>query len=107
MANNREDEQQPNRALEQAARSAEQPAGRVPNKPNDQPTVGEAKAGLAAGGQAPDGGEKKRAPFSVAPGKSVTTARGIIEAGAEIKAEDVGGQPNLDRLVEKGAVVKS
>lgn len=45
-------------------------------------------------------------PYAVAPGKSISTPRGLLDAGAEVKPDDVGGQERLDHLIEKGAVVR-
>lgn len=99
MATNRETEQAEQKQNEaRRITTGEQPAGRVPNKPNDQPSPADSKTAE---------GEAKRAPYSVAPGKSVVGGRGVIDAGQEIRAEDVGGQERLDRLVERGDVVKA
>lgn len=41
------------------------------------------------------------------PGRSITTKRGILSDGAEVKAEDLsGGQPSLDAFVKSGHVEK-
>lgn len=50
----------------------------------------------------------KRPPFSVASGKSITSRRGILAPGDEIKAEDLaGGKETLDKFVKSGHVVKA
>ena len=49
-------------------------------------------------------------PYYVAPGKSVTSKRGILDGDAadEVEAKDFeGGQAVLDDLVELGVVIKS
>lgn len=49
----------------------------------------------------------KKPPFSVAPGKAITSKRGILSDGAEIKADDLaGGKESLDAFVKSGHVVK-
>lgn len=46
-------------------------------------------------------------PWCVSGGKSLTTKRGILSEGDEIKASDLpGGQDALDAWVEKGFVSK-
>lgn len=55
-----------------------------------------------------------RYPFQVAPGRSITTHRGLIDAGQEIKATDfvqnekdvADGQKRLDELVKQGVILK-
>jgi hypothetical protein len=79
--------------------SGDQPKGRAPNKPNDQPSPADA-AGGATGAAGP-------APYKVAPGKSLITQRGILDENQEIRAEDVSGQETLDKLVQNGSVVKA
>lgn len=50
----------------------------------------------------------KAAPFTIAPGKSILTNIGQLEAGAEIKAEHLtNGKKDLDTLVKCGAVLKA
>jgi len=49
----------------------------------------------------------KPSPFTVAKGKSITSSRGILGAGEQVRPEDVSGQENLDRLVAKGVVAKT
>jgi hypothetical protein len=39
-------------------------------------------------------------------GKTLVTARGVIDSNGEIRPEDVGGQKQLDELIEKGYVKK-
>lgn len=52
--------------------------------------------------------EVKVAPYSIAQGKSVTSKKGILEHGDEIKAEYLGGgQKALDALVKAKVVVKA
>jgi hypothetical protein len=44
----------------------------------------------------------------VASGKSITSRRGILAPGDEIKAEDLsGGKESLDKFVKSGHVVKA
>ncbi len=47
-----------------------------------------------------------RFPFEVAPGKSLSTLTGILVAGQEITARDVGSEKQLEHLVEHGYVLK-
>lgn len=52
--------------------------------------------------------EVKKPPYSVAPGHSVTTKRGMINENDEIKAEYLGGgKTSLEALVKAGHVVKN
>lgn len=52
--------------------------------------------------------EEKLPPFSVASGKSITSRRGILAPGDEIKADDLaGGKDALDAFVKSGHVVKA
>ena len=48
-------------------------------------------------------------PFSVAPGKALTTKRGVLGEGEEIKAEDIAGDgpANLKALVKAGFVAEA
>ncbi len=51
--------------------------------------------------------EVKAFPFSVAKGKALTTKRGILGEGKEVKPEYVaGGEATLARLTEAGYIVK-
>lgn len=46
-------------------------------------------------------------PYRVAPGKATTSLKGILGPDAEVKAEYFAdGQDSIDRLVEKGYVIK-
>lgn len=48
---------------------------------------------------------EKKPPFTIAQGKALTTLRGILGAGKEIKAEDLpGGKEALKDFVERGYV---
>ncbi len=50
----------------------------------------------------------KKPPFYVKEGKAVTSKRGILSDGDEIKADDLpGGKESLDAFVKSGHVVKS
>lgn len=50
----------------------------------------------------------KKPPFYVKEGKAVTSKRGILSDGDEIKADDLaGGKEALDAFVKSGHVVKS
>jgi len=50
----------------------------------------------------------KKPPFYVKEGKAVTSKRGILSDGDEIKADDLaGGKAALDAFVKSGHVVKS
>jgi hypothetical protein len=51
---------------------------------------------------------KARWPFTIAPGKSVTSKRGIRGPGDEVRATDFrGGEERLAQLVAAGVVIKS
>jgi hypothetical protein len=51
---------------------------------------------------------EQRFPYQVAAGKALTTLRGVLDQGTEIKPTDVdGGVPHLEDLVSKGYVTKS
>lgn len=51
---------------------------------------------------------KKQAPYTVADGCAITTKRGILGPGKEIKAEDVAnGQKCIDSFVKSGQIIKA
>ena len=51
--------------------------------------------------------EGKKPPFSVAAGKAITSKRGILSDGDEIKADDLaGGKEALDAFVKSGHVAR-
>ncbi|MFW6031053.1 MAG: hypothetical protein ACOC9T_00560, partial [Myxococcota bacterium] len=51
---------------------------------------------------------KPKPPYTVAKGKSITTRRGILDEGAEVRPDDFrAGQQRLDALVKRGVVVKT
>jgi hypothetical protein len=51
---------------------------------------------------------KPRFPYSVAAGKAITSPRGVLGPGDEVRLSDFSdGQKQLDYLVERGLVVKS
>lgn len=78
--------------LQRQAASA--PASRTANKPNDQPSAAEQQ-------------QQQRPANTVAQGKSLITQRGLVDAGQEIRPEDVGGQEAFDRLIQNGTIVKN
>lgn len=46
--------------------------------------------------------------YTVAPGRAVTSKKGILKAGGEVKAEWLGGgEESLKRLVDKKIVIKA
>lgn len=52
-----------------------------------------------------DQGGEPDGTLRVAKGRSVTTQRGILAEGKEIRAEDLsGGQSSLSKLIDKGVV---
>lgn len=52
--------------------------------------------------------EVKSPAFSVKKGKAITSKRGILADGDEVKADDLaGGEDSLKALVESGHVVKA
>ena len=47
-------------------------------------------------------------PFSVAPGKAITSKRGILDSGSEVKADDLaGGKESLKSLIKSGHVIEN
>ena len=65
----------------------------------------EAKAAEAEKAKA---AEVKKPPFSIAKGKAITTKRGILSDGDEIKAEDLnGGQKAIDAFVKTKHIIKA
>lgn len=74
---------------------------------NDQ--LSKALAGLRAKKAEAEAAAKAEArpPYSVAPGRSITSQIGILDAGDEVKSEHVGGADNLQALVNLGFVVKA
>lgn len=94
-------DQQVNAATSNTVIGDPRPRSREPNKPNDQPSLAER---IDADRRS---GEAQRGQYTVAPGRSVISGqRGSLDAGQEIRVEDVGGQEALDRLVQKGVVVR-
>ena len=92
-------------------RTGDQPdAGPPPNAPL---TVDGANDGALGGPPQNQPEVKMNYDFQVAPGKSITSQRGIIDAGQEVKAtdfvlneKDAGeGQKRLDALVAQGVVL--
>ena len=52
--------------------------------------------------------KKKKPPFTIAAGKSITTKRGILADGDEIKAADLaGGSKAINDFVETGHIDKN
>jgi len=52
--------------------------------------------------------KKKKPPFTIAAGKSITTKRGILADGDEIKAADLaGGSKSINDFVESGHIDKN
>ena len=69
-------------------------------KDAENPAAEEAQAAAVA--------EDTRAPYSVAKGKAITSKRGILSEGDEVKASYfVGGKETLNALVDHGYVVKA
>lgn len=63
------------------------------------------KAEVEAAKEREDDGKKP--PFYIADGKSLTSRRGVLAPGAEIKAADLaGGQPAIDEHVKNGFICK-
>jgi hypothetical protein len=92
--------------------SDEQASESTPTQDDEQPVLLEpTNDGLPAPA---DDAEATRGPapaptsrFEVAPGKAITSHRGILEAGKEAKPEYFpGGQKTLDELLAKGYVVR-
>lgn len=48
----------------------------------------------------------KRPPFYICDGKAVTSRKGTLEPGDEIKPEWVGGKDRIEELIEAGIVAK-
>lgn len=52
--------------------------------------------------------DNSKPPFRVSKGKAITSKRGILADGDEIKAEDLaGGKEALEAFVKSGHVAKS
>ncbi len=52
--------------------------------------------------------EVKKFPYSMAPGKSITSRRGIVGPGEEVRAEwFVGGKDTIEKCVKSGHIVKA
>ena len=51
-------------------------------------------------------GGPPRYPYQVAGGKQLKCRRGVLPAGAEVRAADVGGQQELEALVRAGNVLR-
>ena len=50
----------------------------------------------------------KKPPYTIANGKAITTKRGILAEGDEIKAKDLpGGKEAIDKFVKSGHIVKN
>lgn len=77
---------------------AEAPKAEAPKEPEKTP---EPKAAEAPKAEAP------KYPYAVSEGVNLTSKRGILSAGDEVKAEWLGGgQSAIDALVKAGKVVK-
>jgi len=98
--------------LRARALAAEEPeAGEVAEQaPASEPPVTSAPAAEEAAPAPPAALQATPKPpvYQIAPGKALTSLRGILGPGERVSARDfAGGQPNLDELVAKGHVVKS
>lgn len=94
-----------------ASRPSAAPAGAPPPPAAKQPRppVNGADDGTTGGPpqKAAPKPAKTRFPYAVAPGKSLTTRRGVLGPGAEIRPADVAdGEKQLEHLVGRGYVVK-
>lgn len=77
------------------------------DKAEDDAAAAAALAELESG-ETKEKEEAKKFPFYVKEGKAVTSKRGILSDGDEIKADDLpGGKEALDAFVKSGHVVKS
>lgn len=86
---------------------------KLPPEGGDEAAKAKAEAALAAAKASEAEAAKVAAPpaeptYHVAPGKGLTSLRGILGANVPVSARDFsGGQEKLDELVAKGHVVKS
>ena len=67
-----------------------------------------AAAKLAKEEKAAEEKAAKKPPYTIADGKAITTKRGILAEGDEIKVKDLpGGKESLDAFIKTGHVVKN
>ena len=57
--------------------------------------------------KAPEAKKAKKSGFVVAPGKAITSKKGILASGVEVKPEYIGSQDSFDALVKKKVLVKA
>jgi hypothetical protein len=88
---------------------ADRQAPPTPEKPARPPVDGARSASEAGGPPEPPKAPapKVRHPYQVAPGKALTTMRGVLGPGDEMRPTDCsGGVEQLDHLVAKGYLLK-
>lgn len=84
-------EEAPKGADPEVKAEAEKPKAEAPKKAEDAPVQAAPKFA-----------------HTVAPGRAVTSKKGILKAGGEVKAEWLGGgEESLKRLVSKKIVIKA
>jgi len=92
-----------NKAAEDAQAKA---AAELEEKAKEDAAAAALKAKKDAAAEEPD--EDDKPPFYVKEGKAITTKRGVLSDGDEIKAEDLpGGKKALDAFVKSGHVGKN
>lgn len=86
-----------------------EPPPAAPEPPNEPPAVNGAEDDSVGGPPPPppEAPPEQRFPYQVAAGKSLTSPRGVLGPGDEIRLTDVtGGVEQLDYLVTRGHVTK-
>ena len=80
------------------------PEAKAPEAKAPEAKAPEAKAPEA---KAPEAKKAKKSGFVVAPGKAITSKKGILASGVEVKPEYIGSQDSFDALVKKKVLVKA
>jgi len=86
------------------APEAKAPEAKAPEAKAPEAKAPEAKAPEA---KAPEAKKAKKSGFVVAPGKAITSKKGILASGVEVKPEYIGSQDSFDALVKKKVLVKA
>lgn len=84
-------------------RNHNQPPQRSREEPQAEVREDDATEADEANVAAPEPTERSTA-YVVAKGRSVSTQRGIVDAGSAIRAEDVGGEEFIAALIAHGVV---
>lgn len=79
-----------------------------PGNPAQEAADAKAAATQAKKEKAAEAKAAKKPPYTIAEGKSITTKRGILADGDEIKAKDLsGGKDAIDKFIKTGHIVKN